>query len=80
MSIHPEVLKELKHQLILVLSLTSSEIQDAAGRVAYFSAMIDAAVDDPFEDEEEQAAILALLHNELNTALFNYMSLVNDAL
>lgn len=80
MSLHPEVLKELKHQLVLVLALTSSEIQDAAGRVAYFSAMIDAADDDPFEDEEDQAEILAILHNELNTALSDYMSLVNDAM
>lgn len=78
MTLDPLVLKVLKEQLALVLALTSPEIREAAALVAFYTAMIDAALDDPMDDEEEQEAMLAFLRHEQDVALSTYMSLVNE--
>jgi hypothetical protein len=64
----------------LVLSLDNIEITEAAKKIAFYHAMVEAAKDDPIDDPEDQAETLAYLQMALNEITETYMILVNDAL
>lgn len=80
MTIPAIVLKTIKDYEQVCIAIDDPQINLAAKFVAYYSAMIDAAEDDPMEDVDEQAAILDYLKAEHKKHTENYQQLTNDKL
>lgn len=70
----------VEEQHAKVRALAVQEITEVAEDIAYYSAMIDAAEDDPLNDREEHYAMLAYLKKEHKDLVEHYQSLVNSYL
>lgn len=80
MALSPLVYKTLEEQLELCMEIDDADITEAAKKIAFYTAMIDAALDDPFDDEEDQAEILKYLKKDLQQLTETYQELVNNYL
>ena len=80
MALEPYLIKVVNDQRDLVLALEDPDITRHAKLIAYYSAMRDAAIDDPMDDPEDQKDILALLESRLQEHIETYQDLVNNAL
>lgn len=80
MAVDEYTYKVLEEQRALVLALNDIPIVETAKDIAFYSAMLDAALDDPFDDEEEQEEILAYFKKNLQELIETYQQLVNDKL
>ena len=67
-------------QLETVVALEDAAVTEAAKKIAFYVAMLDAAIDDPFDDEEEQREILEYIQTHLTELTETYQSLVNNHL
>lgn len=80
MAVDSYTYKVLEEQRALVLALNDIPIVETAKDIAFYSAMLDAALDDPFDGEEEQEEILAYFKKNLKELIETYQQLVNDKL
>jgi hypothetical protein len=78
MALDPYVFQTLEEQKALVLALDDSAVTESAKSVAFYSAMLDAAPEDPLDDPKEMEEMLTYLKKCLAEELDTYMSLVND--
>lgn len=63
-----------------IRALEIPEIVDLAQDIAYYTAMIDAAEDDPIEDLQTHEAIMRYFKKQREASMDRYMSLINDNL
>ena len=61
-----------------VISFKNETVTKCAESVAFWLAMRVAALEDPMDDELEQAELLALIEASLDENLMEYMDAVND--
>lgn len=80
MALDPNTYKVLQEQQDLVLAIDDETITELAKKIAFHMAMLDAALEDPFHDEEDQHEILDYLQKHLTEAVETYQSLINDKL
>lgn len=78
MAINKFVYEVLETQRQKVLDIQSNEITILAKDIAFYSAMIDAAIDDPLTPEADQDEMLAFLKDELNKLVNVYQIKVNS--
>lgn len=78
MAIAPSVLKIVKDYEQTCIAIDDPQINLAAKFVAYYSAMINAAEDDPMEDAAEQAEMLEHLNHELKHHVEIYQQMINE--
>lgn len=77
MAIAPSVLKIVKNYEQTCVAIDDPKVNLASKHIAYYSAMINAAEDDPFEDIDEQAEMLEYLNYELKQHVEIYQNLIN---
>lgn len=77
MPLPPHLENVMNSQLALVLNIVDPEVTDAAKRLAYYVAMLDAALDDPMDDSAEQAEVIEFLKTKLDEWTSTYQDLVN---
>lgn len=65
---------------VKVLAIEDPKVDEAAKNIAYYAAMIDAAIDDPLDDTDEQEALLAYFKQNLEEHIEHYVPLVNNHL
>lgn len=76
-----EVLIEIiDQQFDICMSFDDSEILEEAKAIAFYSAMIDAALDDPLDNAEEQSEMLDYLKKTMQDHIETYQQLVNAKL
>ena len=63
-----------------VLALDSPEIIHEAKNIAFFNAMLDAALEDPLDDPDEQTMALNFFKKNIQDHVEKYQELVNEAL
>lgn len=80
MPLPPNLENTIDQQLVLVLNIDSPEVIDSAKRLAYYVAMLDAALDDPQEDDAEQEEVVGYLKDKLDHWVSEYQNLVNQAM
>jgi hypothetical protein len=78
MPILPSVMRVLEEQQELVLNLDDDVITETAKKIAFYSAMLNAAIVDPADDPEEQEEFLAFFKTKLTELIELYQSLVNE--
>lgn len=61
-----------------VLAIDNEEVTQLAKKIAYYSAMIDAALDDPLDDDALQEETLAYLRKVHTEHVESYQILVNE--
>lgn len=61
-----------------VLRIEDYAVTELAKKIAYYAAMINAAHDDPFEDDAEQDEILSFLTATQTQLVETYQNLVNE--
>lgn len=74
------VYEVLQEQHDLVMALDDAPIIEAAKEIAFYSAMIDAALDDPMDDAKEQDEMLSYLKKLHTEHVEQYQQLVNERL
>lgn len=74
------LIEVIEDQHTLVTSLATPEIISVAHDLAFYYAMLDAAQDDPLDDEEEQTELVHYLMTQLKELVERYQTLVNDVL
>ena len=67
-------------QLETVVALEDVAITEAAKKIAFYVAMLDAAIDDPFDNDEDQNEMIEYIQTHLTELTETYQSLVNDKL
>ena len=77
MALSDFMLSVMHDQLEKVLALNVPTIDEAAKKIAFYSAMIDAALDDPMDDPEDQTDTLAYMRAEHQKLVEQYQQLVN---
>lgn len=77
MALNEEIYQTLEEQRIIVLSFNDVPILEAAKQIAFYSAMIDAAIDDPMDIAEDQEEIIDYLGENLQEHVENYQRLIN---
>lgn len=80
MAITSYVMDVFKQQEATVVALDIPEITTLAKRIAFYDAMIDAAVCDPMDDEADQHQMLMYLKTHHYELVQQYQQLVNDQL
>lgn len=80
MTVPQHLLDIIEDQRKLVLELDDPKITHLAERIAYYSAMLDAAEADPMDEPELQEAMLAHFKDVLTKHIEEYQSLVNEQL
>ena len=68
---------ETEREKVRVLENDLPEIAEMALDIAYYYAMLDAANDDPLDDEDEHTALTAYLLGRLKELIERYQSTVN---
>lgn len=74
------LLKIIEGELKKVVALDDPRITHHALRIAFYSAMHDAALDDPMEDAEDQTSMLEYFTSKITEHVETYQKLVNDAM
>lgn len=83
MAIAYNVMKVFNDQKALVLALDDPAITELAKEIAFYSAMIDAALSDPDDDpefQEFQEEFLQIFKTRQTELVETYQSLVNEQL
>jgi hypothetical protein len=78
MAIAEFVLDMLDKQEALVLRIEDPQVTLLAKKIAFYSAMIDAAVSEPDEDDIDQREFLELFRQRHTELVETYQALVND--
>jgi len=64
----------------LVINMTDSRIIKTALELAYYTAMLDAANDDPLDSYDDQEELCDMFEEKIQTLTEKFQSLVNDKL
>jgi hypothetical protein len=72
------VLNVIADQLQQVLRIDDPRVIREAKNIAFYSAIIDAAEDDPIEDAEDHADYLEFFNEHLTAHVEEYQKLVNE--
>ena len=64
----------------LVVAIDDPEIVKTALRIAYYSAMLDAALNDRMDHPEDQQEICAHIRGQIEEDTWKFQQLVNDKL
>lgn len=78
MTISTFVLDTIDRERDKCVALTDPMVIDAAMRLSFYVAMLDAAKDDPMDDEEDQRDMLLVLENRIAELTEKYQHLVNQ--
>lgn len=70
----------VKQQEELVMTYESPEILEHAKKIAFYSAMLDAAIDDPLDAPDDQEEILEYFNNLLTELIESYQKLIHAVL
>lgn len=68
----------IESQLEIVMALEDQEVTETAKELSYYVAMLDAAEDDPMEDQDRQDVIVAVLKHRIQELTEQYQQLVNE--
>lgn len=70
----------VKQYEAIVVALEDPMIIKTAMRLAYYSAILDAALDDPLDSQDDHDHLVAWFRQEIHFATENFQRLVNDRL
>lgn len=80
MAIPQFVYNILEEQMTLVMNIDDPIIIEETKKIAFYAAMLDAALEDPMDDADDHAEMLEFLKKNITEHVETYQSLVNDKL
>lgn len=79
MSVSKVTYDVIEEQLNKVVMLPYSRVlQETAMKLSFYVAMVDAAKDDPMDEEDEQQELLTFFENKIKELTEEYQEIVND--
>lgn len=78
MSVSKVTYDVIEEQFNRVVALTDPKVIEAAMKLSFYVAMVDAAKDDPMDEEDEQQELLTFFENKVKELTEEYQEIVND--
>lgn len=76
----PHLHQIIQEQQDLVLAIEDPDVIKNAKLIAYYTAMLNAALNSPLDDPHDQESVELFLHAQIVVALEIYQSLINEHL
>ena len=80
MQVSKVVYDTIEEQLNIVVALTDPKVIETAMKLSFYVAMVDAAKDDPFEQEDEEQELLTFFEDKIQELTEEYQMIVNTLL
>ena len=78
MTVSTFVYEVIEEQLNIVVALTDPRVIETAMKLSFYMAMVDAANDDPMDEESDQQEMLVFFNNHIKELTNTYQQIVND--